>query len=465
MSNDLLDPRNADYLEFLRRKDRGAPRRGLKSVPPLASHLQRFQADCAAFSLEVGSAGDYLATGLGKTAIGLEYARLAAAASNGRALVLTPLAVARQWEREGLRWGYQIRVIREQSHAGEGLNVCNYDRLEKLEPEAFGAVVFDESSVAKAYTGKVSRAMIKSFAGHRWRLALSATPAPNDHMELGQQSELLGIMPSNEMLMRWFVSDQTEMGRYRLKGHAVTAFWDWMASWSRMAEHPRDLGDDVAGYDLPALNVVRHRVDGAEAVSFGEMFAGDAISATTMHDIKRQTARARAELAAEIVGREPAEPWVIWVDTDYEADSVGQVLPAAIDMRGSHSIERKEEALQMFAEGGATRLVTKPSICGWGLNWQHCARMLFVGRSFSYELWHQAVRRCWRFGQRRPVDVHLIVADGEDAIGRVIDRKANDHARMRVAMVAAMARAMGRSDAVRKPYDPQHLGRLPAWLM
>lgn len=455
-----------DYQTFLASKSIAAPVRGMDETPDLAPHLFPFQREAVAFGLRVGSWGCYLNTGLGKTACELEWCRHAAEASNGRALILTPLAVARQIEAEGRRFGYETNVIREQADARDGISVCNYDRIEKLDLASFGAVACDESSVVKAFTGSTSRALRSALAGHRWRMAASATPAPNDHMELGQQAELLGVMPSNEMLMRWFITDQTEMGRYRLKGHAAADFWDWMASWSRAAEHPRDLGDDIAGFDLEPLNVVRHRAATEPLkVADGSLFAGQTISATTMHDVKRQTIRGRAELAAEIVGREPGEPWVIWCDTNYEADELLAVLGSGVaEVRGSQPIERKEDALAGFAAGSVRVLISKPSVCGWGLNWQHCARMLFVGRSFSYESWFQAVRRCWRFGQRRRVDCHLVVADGEDTIGLVIDRKAGDHARLNAAMRAAMARAVGASPAVRKVYDPQFLGHLPSWM-
>jgi hypothetical protein len=454
----------SDYQAFLSGKAVAAPELGLREVPALAKHLFPFQAACVEFGLRQGSWGCYLATGLGKSACELEWSRHASEASNGRALILTPLAVARQMEREGQRWGYDVRVIRQQSDVRDGISVCNYDRLDKLDPDAFGSVAFDESSIVKAWNGKTSRALFRAFGRHRWRMAPSATPAPNDHIELGQQSELLGVMPLSDMLVRWFINDTADTGTWRLKGHAVRAFWDWMATWARVADHPRDLGDDVAGYDLPPLNVIRHRSEGAAAALPGEMFAGLVMSATGMHDVKRQTARARAELAAEIVSREPAEAWLVWVDTDYEADAVAACLPSAVEVRGSHPIERKETSIAAFADGSARVLLTKPSVAGWGLNFQHCARMLFVGRSFSFEMWHQAVRRCWRFGQARPVDCHLIVADGEDAIGRVIDRKQEDHDRMKREMVAAMRRAIGSSARHRTAYEPTHEGHLPAWL-
>lgn len=452
----------SDYAAFLASK---APRVEPIGIEPssVSGHLFDFQAHVVEFACRQGRCGVFLDTGLGKTAVQLDWAHICGEASNGRSLILTPLAVARQIEAEAKRFRYEARVIREQSEVGPGINICNYDRLAKLDPSAFGAVSLDEGSILKSFTGKTTRTLIKSFAGHRFKLVATATPAPNDHMELGQHAEFLGVMPSNEMLARWFTSDQTQMGRYRLKGHAELSFWDWMASWARMAETPADLGYDGSRFVLPPLEIKRHRAIGEVRPLHGSLFAVD-VSATAVHDVKRQTTAARADVVAELVASEPSEPWLIWADTDYEADALLKRLAEAGEVRGSHPVERKEETLAAFASGDLRVLVTKPSVAGFGLNWQHCARMAFIGRSFSYEAWYQAVRRCWRFGQTRPVQVHIVVAEGEDQIGRVIDRKADDHARMKRAMAEAMRRAMARGAQVKAPYEPTHIAETPAWL-
>lgn len=453
----------SDYAAFLASKKPRPIATGLTDVPRLHPDLFDFQAACVDFCLRQGRAGLYLDTGLGKTRCQLDFLDKALRTGNGRALLLTPLAVARQIEREAHVAGYEARVIREQADAGPGINICNYDRLDKLEPDAFGAVSLDEASILKAFTGKTTRALINAFAGLRFKLAATATPAPNDHMELGQQAEFLSVMPSNEMLMRWFISDQTQMGRYRLKGHAEADFWEWMASWARMAQSPDDLGFDGSHFVLPKLSVIRHRARYGEVRPIdGSLFTLDT-SATAIHDIKRQTAGNRADKASELVQADK-QPWVVWCDTDYEADALAKRLPDAIEVRGSMPVERKEANLAAFVEGDARVIVTKPSVAGMGLNWQHCARMAFVGRSFSYEAWYQAVRRCWRFGQTRDVEAHIIVAEGEDQIGRVIDRKAEDHSKMKFAMASAMRRAIDRSASRLIDYNPTHDGRLPLWL-
>lgn len=451
------------YTEFLMRK---IPRVQAHGIEPEAmpSHLFDFQAEVCRFLLRAGRGAEFLGTGLGKSLIQIEWCRQAAEATNGRALILTPLAVARQMEREAHRFGYTAQVIRSQDDVAEGINICNYERLDGLNPHSFGAVSLDESSIIKNFTGATTRKLIDMFSDHRFRLCNTATPAPNDHMELGTHSEFLGLMRSVEMLSRWFINDTSVASQtWRLKGHAVDAFWDWVASWARCADSPADLGFDGSRFTLPPLKVYKHRVAAEAKAMKGTLFAGD-VNATDMHAVKRETADARARLIADLVSAEPDEPWLLWCDSDAEADALMTAIPSAVEIRGSHSLDRKEAALDDFTTGRKRYLVSKPSICGFGANFQHCARQAFIGRSFSYEAWYQAVRRCWRFGQKRPVHVHLAVAEGEDQIGRVIDRKAEGHAAMKVAMAAAMLRSRETAAQAMVPYSATHKGELPSWL-
>jgi hypothetical protein len=455
---------NLDYANFLAGKAIVSKQRGLQRAPQLASHLFPFQRHCVDFALQAGASGCFLDTGLGKTEVQLEWCQKAIEATNDRALILVPLAVAGQTRRRAERWGYEARVIRQQSDAGPGINICNYDRLEKLDPFAFGVISLDEASILKSFTGKTTRALTEAFRGHRFKLVATATPAPNDHMELGNYGEFLEVMAAVEMLSRFFINDtSTASQQWRLKGHALVAFWDWMASWARMAEKPSDLGDNDDGFILPPFSVHRHKArDSRIDRELADMFGAPIMSATTLHDVKRQTSEARAEMTAKLVDK---EPWLIWCDTDYEADILKRAIPSAMEIRGSQSTEEKEEKLEAFALGQAKHLIAKPSMCGFGLDWSHCANMAFVGRSYSYETYYQAVRRCWRFGQKRHVNVHLIVAEGEDTIGLVIDRKSNDHISMKKAMRAAMLRAVGQSAARKIAYDPTHKARLVEWLI
>lgn len=460
---------NKHYADFLASKAVRASERGLTKVPQLAPHLFPFQQHCVETHLRIGSAGCFLDTGLGKTEIQLEFCQKAIEAINRPAIIWTPLAVAGQTKRRAERWGYEAKVIRDQSEAVPGINICNYDRRDRIDPSQFGIVSCDEASIMKSFTGKTTRAMIEAFKGLRFKLVATATPAPNDHMELGNYGEFLEIMAANEMLSRFFINDTSVASQeWRLKGHAVVSFWDWMASWARMAQSPSDITGNPEhdkGFVLPPFNLTRHRArDSAIDRDFHDLFGIVSMSATNMHDVKRQTSEARAETAAVIVAKERKEPWIIWCDTDYEADALKRTLPNALEIRGSQSIDEKEERLAAFEAGEASHLIAKPSMCGFGLDWSHCARMAFVGRSYSYETWYQAVRRCWRFGQRRQVDVHLIVAEGENEISRIIDRKADDHQSMKSAMREAMKRAMGRSGQRKIAYNPKAKARVAEWI-
>ena len=451
-----------DYKAFLAAKQPRAAAVGVEPKP-MPAHVFDFQAHCIEFELRQGRAGCFRDTGLGKTIDELEFSRQAEEATNKPSLIFTPLAVAKQIEREGKRFGYDARVIRDQSQVKSGINIINYDRLDKIDPSAFGSVVLDEGSILKSFTGATTRALIQAFSDTRFKLSATATPAPNDHMELGQQCEFLGIMASNEMLARWFISVQTEMGRYRLKKYGEDSFWDWMASWARMAETPEDLGFDGSAFVLPPLNVVRHKTYGEVKPQKDGLFAPD-VSATNMFDIKRQTTEARADAVSTLVHSDH-EQWVVWCDTNFEADALKARIGAdCVEVRGSQTIEEKEAGIDAFTLGQARVIITKSSITGYGCNWQHCHNTAFVGRSFSYENYYQAIRRMWRYGQKSPVTAHLIVAEGEEQIGRIVDRKSEDHITMKRSMSAAMKRDRALASGVKVRYDPQHVGRLPSWL-
>jgi superfamily II DNA or RNA helicase len=232
-----------------------------------------------------------------------------------------------------------------------------------------------------------------------------------------------------------------------------------------MAEKPSDLGDKDEGFILPPFQVFRHRArDSHISRDLADMFGAPALSATNVYAVKRQTSEARAELAASIVASEPDKIWLIWVDTDNEGDAMLRALPSAIEVRGSQSADEKEAKLEAFSSGTIRQFISKPSLSGFGMDWSHCARMVFVGRTYSYETWYQAVRRCWRFGQKETVVIHLVVAEGESEIGRVIDRKAGDHIGMKSAMRAAMNRSVGKTSTVKSPYEPLHQARIAPWI-
>jgi hypothetical protein len=444
---------------------------GLKRVPPLHSSMFPHQQASTEFALRAGCAGLFLATGLGKSLCSLEWGRVIVRHTNKPVLMLAPLAVAKQHEREAAKFGIDAKAVREPREIdGKRIFITNYERMDKFDADDFGGVILDESGILKAYTGSTSRKLRAKFAHAKYRLAASATPAPNDHMEIGQQSEFLGIMESPEMLSRWFIIDQSEMGRYRMKAAARLSFWNWVASWSRCIDLPSDIGFADDAYVLPPINLKQHIVGTDTSVDAGAEIDGQArlfripdTSATSIHKEKRLTVADRADCIADIALRETNEPWVIWCDTDYEADALMERLPGFIEVRGSQSPEEKEEKLVAFSEGKVGGIITKPKLAGWGLNWQHCARMGFVGLSFSYEAFYQAARRCWRFGQTRPVDVHVAMATTEMSMWSAINRKAAAHDEMKLAMKAAMLRAHQKAQVL-DSYQPTINFQPPSWL-
>jgi len=466
----------SDVLEDYRRacaaKRPQALLHGLSRVPELNAGLFPHQAHGVDFALRQGRAAAFYDTGLGKTRIMLEYGRCVVEAENKPVLMLAPLAVSSQHLREAEAMGVEARASR---YGGAPSSPCvvitNYERLDHFDPDDYAGVILDESSILKSFTGVTTRKLIETFARMRFRLAGSATPAPNDHTELGQHSAFLGIMPSSEMLSRFFIADQANAGVYRLKKPAVRPFWDWVAAWARCVSKPSDLGFSDDGFVLPPLNIERHVVIADRSVDSGEERDGQSRlfripdrSATAIHAEKRLTAKARADEVAKVVASiSPTEPICIWVDTDYEAEAVRAAVPQSIEVHGRMSPDMKEERLDAFSTGTARILLTKPSIAGYGLNWQHCNQTIFCGLSFSYESFYQAVRRFWRFGQKRVVTAHVVIADTEAQIAAIIQRKSADHDRMKQEMTAAMAR-VSQAKSVLETYEPRQAAALPEWL-
>jgi len=457
-----------DYRNLIASKAVIAKPQGLKNIPALNKMLKPHQEHSVAFALEMGSAGLFLDTGLGKSFCALEYGRVIVEHTNKPVLMLAPLAVSKQHEREAQRWGIDAIAIRGPEAIKEPrIYITNYERLHLFDASIFGAVILDESSVLKNYTGKTSNSLIKTFANYPYKLACTATPAPNDYMELGQHSAFLGAMASNEMLARWFIADQSQMGKYKIKRAGLVPFWDWVASWARCLSSPADLGFDATGYVLPEMVTHKHVIKSDLTEDAGEEKDGQSllfripdVSATGFHKEKRRSCKERADKVAEIVNLDSQDPFVVWCDTDYEANELMRVIPDAIEVRGSMNPIEKEDKLVAFSEGNARVIITKPSVAGFGLNWQHCHKMAFIGLSFKYEEYYQATRRCYRFGQTKPVEVHVVGSEAEMRIDQVIKRKSNDHEKMKKAMSESMARAYIKR-GTRETYQPKTVAKLP----
>jgi hypothetical protein len=341
--------------------------------------------------------------------------------------------------------------------------------MHAFDVDAWTGVVIDESSILKAYDGKTRTQIIEAFARTPYRLACTATPAPNDFMELGNHSEFLGVMTRPEMLAQFFVHDGGETQTWRLKGHAEADFWRWVCSWAVFMRSPADLGYDAGAYNLPPLRVHQHIVpaDHSDAHAAGLLFKLDARTLDEQRKARRATIAARVRLAAEMVNAS-ADPWLVWCELNDEGDALEKSIPDAVQVAGADSRECKEARMLGFGEGAHRVLVSKQSICGFGLNYQHCAHMAFVGLSHSWEGFYQAVRRCYRFGQTREVNVHVIVSELEAPVLANLLRKEGDAARMAEEMSARTRGAVrsnikSASRELRK-YEPRVRMRVPSWL-
>lgn len=408
------------YGEFLAAKRSTVPEYGYRCEPDaLPDALFPFQRHIVAWAVRKGRAAIFADTGLGKTRMQLAWADRMTAV-NGRALILAPLAVAEQTIREAHRMGIDLTYARDGGEASGRLSITNYDRLHLFDPSAFTAVVLDESSVLKDVTTKTRDALIAAFRATPYRLACTATPAPNDLTELANHAEFLGAATRRQMLSTYFVTD-LQRG-WRVRGHAEDAMWRWVAGWAIACRKPSDLGFADDGYDLPALNLVPHLLP-VNTAPEGELFAVELGGVSGRAKVRRETLAARVGRAVDLVHGEAGEPWLIWCGLNAEADALATGIPGAVNVHGGMSAEDKAAALLGFADGDVRTLITKPSIAGWGMNWQHCARMSFVGLGDSYESYYQSIRRCWRYGQTRPVDVHIVLSQLESQIATNVARK------------------------------------------
>ena len=409
-----------EYQQFLESKIHVVKPAGF-DPGALSPHLFDFQRDIVRWALRKGRAAIFAGTGLGKTNMELEWAHRVQDYTGGNVLILAPLAVSKQTLAEAGRFGYLARIAETQADVTPGvITITNYEKLKNFDTKAFIGVVLDESSILKAHDGKTRRFITESFSKTPYRLACTATPAPNDHMELGTHAEFVGVMTRAEMLSMYFVHDGGETSKWRLKKHAVGLFWEWVASWATMISHPRDLGYETPGYDLPELCVSMIQIpqERTPEVSY-EGLMGRKVA-------RRESVEARCHAAAHLVNFATTGPWLIWCDLNSESDMLRKLIPHSTEIRGSHSPEYKEQAMLDFAAGKIPVLITKPSIAGFGMNWQHCSNMVFVGLSDSFEDYYQAVRRSWRFGQEDSVAVYVVTGELEGPVVENIKRKEKD---------------------------------------
>ena len=402
------------YEEFIGQKSRRlrAQVQGI-DVAETSIHpaLYPFQRAITRRALELGSAALFEDCGMGKTIQELEWARHVTARTNRPVLIFAPLAVGSQMVEEGKRIDLPVSLARRQSDVNGDVSVVNYEMMPHFDPTAFGGLVLDESSILKNQFGKMRGAIIDFASQIPYRLAATATPAPNDLPELLNHASYLGIMTVKEALALWFTQDGNQVQNWRIKGHAVEKFWAWVGSWAIAASKPDDIGLPMDGYDLPELHIHNHAVDFEETHSNGTLFH-IAVGINDMRRIRRDSLSVRVDACAAMVNS-TGDAWVVWCELNDESDALAQAIPDAVDVRGSDTMEAKTKALERFSNGEIRVLVTKPSIAGHGLNWQHCHQMAFVGSSYSYEMQYQAIRRCWRYGQEQEVEVHRFSTDAD----------------------------------------------------
>lgn len=461
------------YAEFLARKSLAAPLVGIDAVD-LNINLKPFQADITRWALKRGRAALFEGTGLGKTIQQLAWADAVQRETQGEILIFTPLAVAQQTCREAVKFGIDgVTYVGAQDYQRTRITVTNYDRLDRFTPGDFAAVILDESSIIKAHDSQTRIALLDACRDVPYRLACTATPAPNDWIELGNHAEFLGVMSQKEMLAMFFVHEGSIRAdptapEWRLKRHAERAFWEWVSSWAVMIRHPRDLGYEEPGYDLPPL--VKHQITVPVAYKpqAGMLFPIEARTMSERLAARRDSIEDRVRAAANIIAQEPDEAWLVWCHLNAESEALAKAIPGAVEVRGNDDPIIKINRLLGFADGNPKTIVTKSSIAGWGMNWQHCSRCVFVGLNDSFEQLFQAIRRCWRFGQSKPVHVYLIASELEGAVVANLEAKERNFERMADAMAEHMREltrhAVRGGRQQQSTYNATIPMEIPAWL-
>ena len=449
------------YTEFLNNKVILAQSTGIQEIPELNSKLFPFQKALVEWALKRGRAAIFAECGLGKSFIQLEWAKHIP----GNILILAPLAVSNQTVEEGNKFGIEVQYVRHQNEIKSRIVITNYEMLDHFDPDYFSGIVLDESSLLKSFDGKTKAKIIDMFKFTPYKLACTATPAPNDYMELGNHAEFLGIMSRIEMLSMFFVHDGGETQKWRLKKHAENAFWKWMVSWALYVKKPSDLGYSDDGYDLPKLTFHEH-IASSDKVKEGTLFGSYSQTLSERITTRRETITDRVEICKNIV-MEKGGKWIIWCHLNSESDLLEKLIPGSISIQGSDSPEIKIDRMMKFIHGDIDILISKPSILGFGINLQCCNQMAFVGLNDSWESFYQAVRRCWRFGQINPVDVHLISSSLECSTLDNLKQKEAKAEKMASSVIGHMKTLMiNEVNSLTKENDSYTVtkGNLPSWV-
>ena len=454
------------YQEFLKCKKIKHTQSGFEidrdKIHPM---LFDYQKDLVKWALKIGRAALFTMTGTGKTLMQVEYARQVQIKTGGNILILAPLAVSAQTIREALKIGVTINYAHNQKEVKPGITISNYERIENFIASEFVCLVLDESSILKSFDSNTRNLIVENYKHTPYKLACTATPAPNDFMELGNHAEFLNVITRTEMLSMFFVHDGGDTAKWRLKGHAADKFWEWCASWAAILSKPSDLGYSDNGFILPELRT--HELVVPSVAGEGMLFAVYAQTLEERRDGRKSSFQNRVNKAAEIVNKSN-ENFLVWCDLNIESEALRKAIPGCVEVKGSDTPEHKEKSMLDFAAGKIKCMVSKPSICGFGMNFQICHNMAFVGLSDSFEQYFQAVRRCWRFGQKHPVDVHVITSEAECAVVDNIKRKEREAAVMIASMVehtrSFVMDNIHKSVKLDRTYLPGKDIEIPAWL-
>jgi hypothetical protein len=446
--------------------DRKAQLEGMHGFDPTYLHpdLFDFQSDLVTWAVNKGRAAIMADCGLGKTLMQLVWAQNVVERTNGNVLILAPLAVSGQIVREAEKFGIEASKSNDGRPSGK-ITITNYEKLDKFDSSDFVGCVCDESSVLKNFNGARKTEITAFMRKMKYRLLCSATAAPNDYIELGTSSEALGYLGHMDMLNRFFKNDlnnsasgrmRGQVIKWRFKGHAEIPFWQWVSGWARAVRKPSDLGYSDDRFILPPLVEHQHVVS-ARVQADGMLFSLPAVGLAEQRDERNRTIQERCETAAALV--DTGQPAIVWCHGNEEGKLLRSMIGGSVEVAGSDSDDAKEERLLAFASGQARVLVTKPKIGAWGLNFQHCNHMTFFP-SHSFEQYYQAVRRCWRFGQKRPVRVDIVATEGEADVLKNLQRKSAQADRMFEGMVAQMNNAVsiGRQRNFTKEME------IPTWL-
>jgi superfamily II DNA or RNA helicase len=440
------------YQEFIASKNEQFAGVGFDPFP-VSCMAFPFQADIVGWATRKGRAAIFADCGLGKTFMQLEWARQVAHHCGLPVLIVAPLSVAQQTVREASKFGIDAEYSRSGDFSAQ-IVTCNYEMLHHFDPSLFGGVVIDESSILKAFDGKTRNEIIESFRETPFRLACTATPSPNDFMELGNHAEFLGIMTMAEMLSKFFFHDGGDTQTWTLKGHAEDEFWKWVCSWAVMIRKPSDIGHSDEGFDLPDLQTIQHTIaTPADGSATGTLFQLQAVTLEEQRAARKATLSDRCHKVADLCSSSD-EQWIVWCDLNAEGDMLEKIIDGAEQVSGADTTEQKEDKLARFSDGSLRVLITKTKIAGFGLNWQHCHNVAFVGVTHSFEAYYQAIRRCWRFGQKQVVKCHVVSSDIEGNVVSSLGRKESDAKKMAAEMLVHMGihQNTGRTERMRDTY-------------